>query len=284
MSTKRRTSSWECERIRNISGTAGLERIPSGDVSEALAEVLREETRSLGHPLMDCPIIKDPDSIAHLVRHFKPVGFLHPSLQNMTECDTYVKMDVAHSKDTLRSDELYEMKKLVHELKLSSKHAALVMFATAPRSQQSFRDLRIFEVFVWSSSARTRLQLFAAHLVIMLTLFSGAGGGKLGNSSSVSLLILLEVTFVFPSACRHSSVECLFRLWKVQYLLGLKFDGMLWGELFSREGMLTSSSRLLGGRRFPARVVFVCTIPFFQGDDFFFMLRNMKPDRVHPRW
>ncbi|CAF1856645.1 unnamed protein product [Brassica napus] len=43
MSTKRRTSSWECERIRNISGTAGLERIPS---------VLREETRSLGHPLM----------------------------------------------------------------------------------------------------------------------------------------------------------------------------------------------------------------------------------------
>ncbi|KAF3544413.1 hypothetical protein DY000_02010559 [Brassica cretica] len=33
------------------------------------------------------------------------------------------------------------------------KHAALVIFATAPRSQQSFRDLWIFEVSVWSSSA-----------------------------------------------------------------------------------------------------------------------------------
>ncbi|KAF2562825.1 hypothetical protein F2Q70_00016721 [Brassica cretica] len=32
-------------------------------------------------------------------------------------------------------------------------HAALVIFATAPRSQQSFRDLWIFEVSVWSSSA-----------------------------------------------------------------------------------------------------------------------------------
>ena len=32
----------------------------------------------------------------------------------------------------------------------------------------------------------------------MSTLFSGAGGGELGDSSSVSLLLLLEVTFVFP--------------------------------------------------------------------------------------
>ena len=46
----------------------------------------------------DCPIIEDPYSVAHLVRHFKPDGCLLPSLQNMTERDTYVKMVIVHAK------------------------------------------------------------------------------------------------------------------------------------------------------------------------------------------
>ncbi|KAF2594096.1 hypothetical protein F2Q70_00042438 [Brassica cretica] len=66
----------------------------------------------------DCPITEDPDSVAHLVRHFKPVGCPLPSIRNMTEREAYVKMDVAHAKDVPRSDELYEIKKVVRELKL----------------------------------------------------------------------------------------------------------------------------------------------------------------------
>ena len=49
----------------------------------------------------DCPITKDPDSVSHLVRHFKPAGCPLPSLQNMTEHEAYVKMAVAHAKVVL---------------------------------------------------------------------------------------------------------------------------------------------------------------------------------------
>ncbi|XP_013624667.1 PREDICTED: uncharacterized protein LOC106330802 [Brassica oleracea var. oleracea] len=76
----------------------------------------------------DCPITEDLDSVAHLVRHFKPAGCPLPSLRNMTEHKAYVKMAVAHAKAmevnnefaaTLEkrllevpcSDELYEIKK-----------------------------------------------------------------------------------------------------------------------------------------------------------------------------
>ena len=45
-----------------------------------------------------CPITEDPDSVAHMVRHFKPAGCPPPSLRNMTERDAYVKMVVAHTK------------------------------------------------------------------------------------------------------------------------------------------------------------------------------------------
>ncbi|KAF2605290.1 hypothetical protein F2Q70_00026431 [Brassica cretica] len=88
----------------------------------------------------DCPFMEDPDSVAHLVRHFKPAGCPHPSLQNMTKHEAYVKMAVAHAKamgdnnkfaaalerrlqDVPRSDELYEIKKVVRELKLGLKMA-----------------------------------------------------------------------------------------------------------------------------------------------------------------
>ncbi|KAG2292640.1 hypothetical protein Bca52824_039309 [Brassica carinata] len=83
----------------------------------------------------DCPITEDLDSVAHLVRHFKPAGCPLPSLRNMTEHKAYVKMAVAHAKAmevnnefaaTLEkrllevpcSDELYEIKKVVRALKL----------------------------------------------------------------------------------------------------------------------------------------------------------------------
>ncbi|KAF3578273.1 hypothetical protein DY000_02030482 [Brassica cretica] len=88
----------------------------------------------------DCPITEDPDSVAHLVRHFKPAGCPLPALRNMTELEAYVKMVVAHAKameannefaatlekrlqDVLCSDELYEIKKVVRELKLGLKMA-----------------------------------------------------------------------------------------------------------------------------------------------------------------
>ncbi|KAG2288251.1 hypothetical protein Bca52824_047855 [Brassica carinata] len=82
----------------------------------------------------DCPITENLDCVAHLVRHFKPAGCPLPSLQNMTEREAYVKMDVAHSKyfaatlekrlqEVPRSDELYEIKKVVRELNLGLKMA-----------------------------------------------------------------------------------------------------------------------------------------------------------------
>ncbi|KAF2532614.1 hypothetical protein F2Q70_00030437 [Brassica cretica] len=101
----------------------------------------------------DCPITEDPDSVAHLVRHFKPAGCPLPSLRNMTEREAYVKMVAAHAmvvlfdtrsllnlwfvlannefaatlekrlQDVPRFDELYEIKKVVRELKLGLKKA-----------------------------------------------------------------------------------------------------------------------------------------------------------------
>ncbi|KAF2551408.1 hypothetical protein F2Q68_00034013 [Brassica cretica] len=76
----------------------------------------------------DCPITEDPNSVSHLVRHFKPVGCPLPSLRNMTEREAYVKMVLAHAKameannefaatlerclqDFPRSDELYKITK-----------------------------------------------------------------------------------------------------------------------------------------------------------------------------
>ncbi|KAF3557441.1 hypothetical protein F2Q69_00013780 [Brassica cretica] len=199
--TSRRSNSRDSNRVRTQTGSANAERIQSGDVSDALTEVLREETQlpwpstqgakdpegeksvtrvksssatgsegrdrppkkdktnGSDHRLgdsgkaavakqfhwqfshsKDCPITEDPDSVAHLVKHFKPAGCPLPSLRNMTEHEAYVKMAVAHAKaieadnefavtlekrlqDVPRSDELYEIKKVVRELKLGLKMA-----------------------------------------------------------------------------------------------------------------------------------------------------------------
>lgn len=158
----RRSNPRESDRVRTRTGSANEEHIRSRDVSEALTEVLREDTRlprisireakdlegekfvarvksssptgseGRDHPpkkaktngsdhrlgvsgeaaiakpfhwqlshSKDCPITEDPDSVAHLVRHFKPVGCPLPSLRNMMEREAYVKMDVAHAKVVL---------------------------------------------------------------------------------------------------------------------------------------------------------------------------------------
>ncbi|KAF3528058.1 hypothetical protein DY000_02041763 [Brassica cretica] len=79
----------------------------------------------------DCPITEDPDSVAHLVRHFKPAGCPLPSLRNMTEREAYA-MEANNEfaatlekrlQDVPRSDKLYEIKKVVRELKLGLKMA-----------------------------------------------------------------------------------------------------------------------------------------------------------------
>ncbi|XP_013632728.1 uncharacterized protein LOC106392923 [Brassica napus] len=79
----------------------------------------------------DCHITEDPDSVAHLVRHVKPAGFPLPSLHNMTEREAYAmeannKFAATLEKclqDVPRSDELYEIKKVVRELNLGLKMA-----------------------------------------------------------------------------------------------------------------------------------------------------------------
>ncbi|KAF3567844.1 hypothetical protein DY000_02014605 [Brassica cretica] len=171
----RRSNPRDSDRVQTRTGSANAERIRSGDVSEALTEVLREEIRlpltstqeakdldgeksvarvksssptaAVAKPFhwkfsqsMDCPITENSDSVAHLVRHFKPAGCPLPSLRNMTEREAYVKMAVANAKameannefaatlekclqDVPRSDELYEIKKVIRELKLGLKIA-----------------------------------------------------------------------------------------------------------------------------------------------------------------
>ncbi|KAF2575555.1 hypothetical protein F2Q70_00004078 [Brassica cretica] len=149
----------DSDRAQTRTGSANVEHIQSGDVSEALTEVLCEETRlprastqeakdlegeksvarvksssptgsegrdrpqkkaktkGSDHRLRvsgeapvakpfhwqfshskDCAITEDPNSVTHLVRHFKPAGCPLPSLRNMTEREAYVKTAVAHAK------------------------------------------------------------------------------------------------------------------------------------------------------------------------------------------
>ena len=49
----------------------------------------------------DCTITEEPNSVTHLVRHFKPAECPLPFLRNMTKRETYVKMDVAHARVVL---------------------------------------------------------------------------------------------------------------------------------------------------------------------------------------
>ncbi|KAF3583495.1 hypothetical protein F2Q69_00028403 [Brassica cretica] len=150
----RRSNPRDSDRVQIRPGSANAKCIRSGDAKDLEGEKYVARVKSSSPtgsegsdcPLKkfshskDCPITEDTDSVAHLVRHFKPVGCLLPSLRNMTEREAYVKMAMAHAKameansefaatlekclqDVPRSDELYEIKKVVRELKLGLKMA-----------------------------------------------------------------------------------------------------------------------------------------------------------------
>ncbi|KAF3499696.1 hypothetical protein F2Q69_00042356 [Brassica cretica] len=161
----RRSNPRDSDRVQTRTGSANAECIRSGDVSEALTEVLREEIRL---PLTSTQEAKDLDGEKSVARvksssptvltiqglpyyrklgqccslgeAFQPAGCPLPSLRNMTEREAYVKMAVANAKameannefaatlekclqDVPRSDELYEIKKVIRELKLGLKIA-----------------------------------------------------------------------------------------------------------------------------------------------------------------
>ncbi|KAF3560458.1 hypothetical protein F2Q69_00015814 [Brassica cretica] len=63
--TSRRSNSRDSDRVRTRTGSANAERIRSGDVSDALTEVLREETR---HPRPSTQGAKDPESEKSVAR------------------------------------------------------------------------------------------------------------------------------------------------------------------------------------------------------------------------
>ncbi|KAF3555955.1 hypothetical protein F2Q69_00015089 [Brassica cretica] len=152
----RRSNPREADRVQTRTGSANAERIRSRNAKDLEGEkyVARVKSSSpTGSERRDRPPkkaktndsdlrlgVSDPDSnsVAHLVRHFKPAGCPLPSLRNMMERVAYVKMVVAHAKaleanneftatlekhqrDVPRSDELYEIKKFVRELKLGLK-------------------------------------------------------------------------------------------------------------------------------------------------------------------
>ncbi|KAF2532449.1 hypothetical protein F2Q70_00030066 [Brassica cretica] len=153
----RRSNPRDSDKVQTRTGSANAEHIRSGDPNSSEGcdrPPKKAKTNGSDHRLgvsgeaavakpfhwqfshsKDCPITEDPDSVAHLVRHFKPAWCPLPSLRNMTEREAYVKIAVAHAKameanndfaatlekrlqDVPRFDELYEIKKVVRELKL----------------------------------------------------------------------------------------------------------------------------------------------------------------------
>ncbi|KAF2530320.1 hypothetical protein F2Q70_00029494 [Brassica cretica] len=124
------------QEVKDLEGEKTAARVKSSSPTAAVAKPFHWQ---FSHS-KDCPITEDPNSVAHLVRHFKPAGCPLPSLRNMMEREAYVKMAMAHAKameannefaatlekrlqDIPRSDELYELKKVVRELKLGLKTA-----------------------------------------------------------------------------------------------------------------------------------------------------------------
>ncbi|KAF3536385.1 hypothetical protein F2Q69_00022374 [Brassica cretica] len=233
--SSRRVGLRNSERVRGQNGNVGAEQIRFGDVSEALTELLHEETRLLratisgegkeikGEKVVvrtssnsptgsegrdhspkkakmtgadhlpgvsgdgvvakpfhwqfyhskDFLITEDPDSVAHLVRHFKPVGCQLPSLRSMTARDAYVKMVVAHAKameannefaatlerrlqDIPRSDKLYEIKKLAAAEKLGNKAASLEdrLRVVSNKRKSALEQDSFLEAKIESSSAK----------------------------------------------------------------------------------------------------------------------------------
>ncbi|KAF3499693.1 hypothetical protein F2Q69_00042355 [Brassica cretica] len=129
----RRSNPRDSDRVQTRTGSANTERIRSGDVSEALTEEGRNrppkkaKTNGSDHRLgvsgeaavakpfhwkfsrsKDCPITKNSDSVAHLAMEAN-----NDFAATLEKC----------LQDVPRSDELYEIKKVIRELKLGLKIA-----------------------------------------------------------------------------------------------------------------------------------------------------------------
>ncbi|KAF3504873.1 hypothetical protein F2Q69_00042995 [Brassica cretica] len=109
----RRSNPRDSDKVQTRTCSTNAECIRSGDVSEALTEVLREA--AVAKPFhwqfshsKDCPITEDPDSVAHLA--MKANNEFAATLEKRLQ-------------DVPRSDELYEIKKVVRDLKLGLKMA-----------------------------------------------------------------------------------------------------------------------------------------------------------------
>ncbi|KAF3534415.1 hypothetical protein DY000_02040416 [Brassica cretica] len=112
----------------------------------------------------DFPITKDPDSVAHLVRHFKYAGSLFMSLRNMMECDTCVKTLVAHAKnefgatleqmlkDVKCDDELNKVKKVKLGNQVVSLEARLRMIWNERKA--ALERVSLLEAQIENSSAK----------------------------------------------------------------------------------------------------------------------------------
>ncbi|KAG5393250.1 hypothetical protein IGI04_023213 [Brassica rapa subsp. trilocularis] len=116
-------------KLSSPTGSEGRDRPPQKEKMNGSDHIL-----GVSSDTADCPITEDPDSVAHLVRHFNPAGCPLPSLRNMMEREGYLKVVVAHAtvvfliiameannefaatlewhlQDIPRSDKLYEIKK-----------------------------------------------------------------------------------------------------------------------------------------------------------------------------
>ena len=69
----RRSNPRDSDRVRTRTGSANSERIRSGDVSEALTEVLREETRLLWISTQEAKELEGEKSVAR-VKSSSPTG------------------------------------------------------------------------------------------------------------------------------------------------------------------------------------------------------------------
>ncbi|KAF3518753.1 hypothetical protein DY000_02058487 [Brassica cretica] len=203
----------------------------------------------------DCPITEDPDSVAHLVRHFKPAGCPLPSLRNMTECEAYVKMAVAHAKameannefaatlekclqDVLRSDELYEIKKVVRELKLGLKmaqdreRANAAQLATAEKLGNQAASLearlRVFSDDLRRATYDAKKALADSYLDVLVSLKEKWEKKKAATDIEARLREVMENIDLLKEIMNNNllALEVLLRLRTKEVELGSELDVM----------------------------------------------------------
>ncbi|KAF2594179.1 hypothetical protein F2Q70_00042939 [Brassica cretica] len=114
----RRSNPRDSDRVRTQTGSVNAERIQSGDVSEALTKVLREETRL---PRASTQEAKDPEGARplkkaktngsdHRLSVLDPDSAAHMAMEANNEFTATLEK---HLQDVPRSDKLYEINKAV---------------------------------------------------------------------------------------------------------------------------------------------------------------------------